>query len=219
MHPVDFLPSVPLLITQLPPTDTTNWSGAHMEWMTAVTRLESSSQEARTATSSFMTLLRSWLEGVMWSLLRVTGTRDQWELWTSTPFKYDPFSSCFMLFMNPLCRKYSIFWFSFLLQTNLVASGGNESEIYIWDLNNFGSPMTPGPKTQVFYWLWICWKLHWIIYFFNYNIVCMLFLMLLLFDFLLKACGGHQLCVLEQTSPAHLGLSQPQWASISVGPP
>ncbi|KAM9516915.1 protein transport protein Sec31A-like isoform 11-T11 [Salvelinus alpinus] len=33
-------------------------------------------------------------------------------------------------------------------QTNLVASGGNESEIYIWDLNNFGSPMTPGPKTQ-----------------------------------------------------------------------
>uniref|UniRef100_H3D7K1 Protein transport protein Sec31A n=1 Tax=Tetraodon nigroviridis TaxID=99883 RepID=H3D7K1_TETNG len=35
-----------------------------------------------------------------------------------------------------------------LLQTNLVASGGNESEIYIWDLNNFGSPMTPGPKTQ-----------------------------------------------------------------------
>uniref|UniRef100_A0A8C9XCF1 Protein transport protein Sec31A n=1 Tax=Sander lucioperca TaxID=283035 RepID=A0A8C9XCF1_SANLU len=33
-------------------------------------------------------------------------------------------------------------------QTNLVASGGNESEIYIWDMNNFGSPMTPGPKTQ-----------------------------------------------------------------------
>ncbi|KAA8584304.1 hypothetical protein FQN60_008089 [Etheostoma spectabile] len=32
--------------------------------------------------------------------------------------------------------------------TNLVASGGNESEIYIWDMNNFGSPMTPGPKTQ-----------------------------------------------------------------------
>uniref|UniRef100_A0A672I4K3 Protein transport protein Sec31A n=1 Tax=Salarias fasciatus TaxID=181472 RepID=A0A672I4K3_SALFA len=31
---------------------------------------------------------------------------------------------------------------------NLVASGGNESEIYIWDMNNFGSPMTPGPKTQ-----------------------------------------------------------------------
>ncbi|XP_065096705.1 protein transport protein Sec31A isoform X8 [Paramisgurnus dabryanus] len=33
-------------------------------------------------------------------------------------------------------------------QTNLVASGGNESEIYIWDLNNFSSPMTPGPKIQ-----------------------------------------------------------------------
>ncbi|KAJ3605859.1 hypothetical protein NHX12_027902 [Muraenolepis orangiensis] len=33
-------------------------------------------------------------------------------------------------------------------QANLVASGGNDSEIYIWDLNNFGSPMTPGPKTQ-----------------------------------------------------------------------
>lgn len=37
-----------------------------------------------------------------------------------------------------------------LLQTNLVASGGNESEIYIWDMNNFGSPMAPGPKTQVY---------------------------------------------------------------------
>ncbi|CAL9682339.1 unnamed protein product [Knipowitschia caucasica] len=33
-------------------------------------------------------------------------------------------------------------------QTNLVASGGNESEVYIWDINNFKSPMTPGPKTQ-----------------------------------------------------------------------
>ncbi|KAM8871667.1 protein transport protein Sec31A isoform 6-T6 [Synchiropus picturatus] len=33
-------------------------------------------------------------------------------------------------------------------QTNLVASGGNESEIFIWDLNNFDSPMTPGPKNQ-----------------------------------------------------------------------
>lgn len=37
----------------------------------------------------------------------------------------------------------------FLLQTNLVASGANESEIYIWDLNNFATPMTPGAKTQV----------------------------------------------------------------------
>ncbi|XP_034048207.1 protein transport protein Sec31A isoform X2 [Thalassophryne amazonica] len=33
-------------------------------------------------------------------------------------------------------------------QTNLIASGGNESEIYIWDMNNFSTPMTPGPKTQ-----------------------------------------------------------------------
>ncbi|KAL6472867.1 hypothetical protein MHYP_G00190550 [Metynnis hypsauchen] len=35
-----------------------------------------------------------------------------------------------------------------LFQPNLVASGGNESEIYIWDLNSFGSPMVPGPKSQ-----------------------------------------------------------------------
>ncbi|KAM6440987.1 protein transport protein Sec31A isoform 10-T11 [Liasis olivaceus] len=35
-----------------------------------------------------------------------------------------------------------------LFQTNLVASGANESEIYIWDLNNFATPMTPGTKTQ-----------------------------------------------------------------------
>ncbi|XP_053702216.1 protein transport protein Sec31A isoform X3 [Synchiropus splendidus] len=33
-------------------------------------------------------------------------------------------------------------------QTNLVASGGSESEIFIWDMNNFDSPMTPGPKNQ-----------------------------------------------------------------------
>nr|KAF6432316.1 SEC31-like protein A, COPII coat complex component [Rousettus aegyptiacus] len=35
-----------------------------------------------------------------------------------------------------------------IFQTNLVASGANESEIYIWDLNNFAAPMTPGAKTQ-----------------------------------------------------------------------
>uniref|UniRef100_A0A3B4E422 Protein transport protein Sec31A n=1 Tax=Pygocentrus nattereri TaxID=42514 RepID=A0A3B4E422_PYGNA len=35
-----------------------------------------------------------------------------------------------------------------LFQPNLVASGGNESEIYIWDLNSFGPPMVPGPKSQ-----------------------------------------------------------------------
>ncbi|XP_032880960.1 protein transport protein Sec31A isoform X6 [Amblyraja radiata] len=33
-------------------------------------------------------------------------------------------------------------------QNNLVASGANESEIYIWDLNNFETPMTPGSKSQ-----------------------------------------------------------------------
>ncbi|XP_068398851.1 protein transport protein Sec31A isoform X10 [Eschrichtius robustus] len=36
-----------------------------------------------------------------------------------------------------------------IFQTNLVASGANESEIYIWDLNNFATPMTPGAKTQM----------------------------------------------------------------------
>ncbi|XP_074129419.1 protein transport protein Sec31A isoform X7 [Sminthopsis crassicaudata] len=35
-----------------------------------------------------------------------------------------------------------------VFQPNLVASGANESEIYIWDLNNFATPMTPGAKTQ-----------------------------------------------------------------------
>ncbi|KAM4854510.1 protein transport protein Sec31A isoform 18-T19 [Thomomys bottae] len=35
-----------------------------------------------------------------------------------------------------------------IFQTNLVASGANESEIYIWDLNSFAAPMTPGAKTQ-----------------------------------------------------------------------
>ncbi|XP_037610987.1 protein transport protein Sec31A isoform X2 [Sebastes umbrosus] len=33
-------------------------------------------------------------------------------------------------------------------QSNLLASGANDSEIYIWDLNNFNSPMTPGTKSQ-----------------------------------------------------------------------
>nr|XP_032825144.1 protein transport protein Sec31A-like isoform X2 [Petromyzon marinus] len=33
-------------------------------------------------------------------------------------------------------------------QANLLASGANDSEIYIWDLNNFGTPMTPGSKSQ-----------------------------------------------------------------------
>uniref|UniRef100_A0A8C9TAM8 Protein transport protein Sec31A n=1 Tax=Scleropages formosus TaxID=113540 RepID=A0A8C9TAM8_SCLFO len=34
-------------------------------------------------------------------------------------------------------------------QSNLLASGANDSEIYIWDLNNFSNPMTPGAKSQV----------------------------------------------------------------------
>ncbi|XP_072476098.1 protein transport protein Sec31B isoform X2 [Notamacropus eugenii] len=33
-------------------------------------------------------------------------------------------------------------------QSNLLASGANNSEIYIWDLNNFSVPMTPGSKSQ-----------------------------------------------------------------------
>ncbi|XP_069045011.1 protein transport protein Sec31A isoform X1 [Lepisosteus oculatus] len=33
-------------------------------------------------------------------------------------------------------------------QSNLLASGANDSEIYIWDLNNFNNPMTPGTKSQ-----------------------------------------------------------------------
>ncbi|NXN16209.1 SC31B protein, partial [Indicator maculatus] len=36
----------------------------------------------------------------------------------------------------------------FLLQSNLLASGANDSEIFIWDLNNFSVPMTPGAKSQ-----------------------------------------------------------------------
>lgn len=33
-------------------------------------------------------------------------------------------------------------------QGNLLASGANDSEIFIWDLNNFSVPMTPGTKSQ-----------------------------------------------------------------------
>ena len=33
-------------------------------------------------------------------------------------------------------------------QTNLLASGASDSEIYIWDLNKLSSPMTPGAKSQ-----------------------------------------------------------------------
>lgn len=84
---VDSFLWVHLLIVRTLPTDTTNWSGVLMEWMEAVTHLASSLLEARTVTSSCMIQQRSWLERVMWSLLRVTSTRDQWELWTSTHFR------------------------------------------------------------------------------------------------------------------------------------
>uniref|UniRef100_A0A672PLG6 Protein transport protein Sec31A n=1 Tax=Sinocyclocheilus grahami TaxID=75366 RepID=A0A672PLG6_SINGR len=33
-------------------------------------------------------------------------------------------------------------------QSNIIASGASDSEIYIWDLNNFSNPMTPGAKSQ-----------------------------------------------------------------------
>lgn len=35
------------------------------------------------------------------------------------------------------------------IQGNLLASGANDSEIFIWDLNNLSVPMTPGSKSQV----------------------------------------------------------------------
>lgn len=44
--------------------------------------------------------------------------------------------------MRSLC-----IYFSFL-QSNLVASGASESEIFIWDLTNPKTPMTPGTKVQ-----------------------------------------------------------------------
>ena len=33
-------------------------------------------------------------------------------------------------------------------QPNLLASGANESEIFIWDLNNLTKPMSPGNKSH-----------------------------------------------------------------------
>ena len=33
-------------------------------------------------------------------------------------------------------------------QPNLLASGAGESEVYIWDLNNPSTPMSPGSKTH-----------------------------------------------------------------------
>lgn len=35
-------------------------------------------------------------------------------------------------------------------QSNLLATGASESEIYIWDLNNTNAPMTPGKNIIIF---------------------------------------------------------------------
>lgn len=47
------------------------------------------------------------------------------------------------------CEQETQLSFSFFLQSNLLASGASDSEIFIWDLNNFSVPMTPGAKSQV----------------------------------------------------------------------
>lgn len=67
--------------------------------------------------------------------------------------------------------------------------------------------MAPGPKTQVFY---LFYDLHHLKLVINFLYDC-------LFVFGMKACGGHQLRVMEQTSPTHPGLSQPKRESLSVG--
>ena len=36
-----------------------------------------------------------------------------------------------------------------MFQANLLATGGSESEIYIYDINSPANPMTPGAKSQV----------------------------------------------------------------------
>lgn len=44
-------------------------------------------------------------------------------------------------------------------QQNLLATGAAESEIYIWDLNNTTTPMTPGSKAQPLEDVqWISWN-------------------------------------------------------------
>ncbi|KAK3915327.1 Protein transport protein Sec31A [Frankliniella fusca] len=44
-------------------------------------------------------------------------------------------------------------------QSNLLATGASESEIYIWDLNNISTPMTPGAKAQPLEDVaWISWN-------------------------------------------------------------
>ncbi|KAJ1529899.1 hypothetical protein ONE63_006629 [Megalurothrips usitatus] len=44
-------------------------------------------------------------------------------------------------------------------QSNLLATGASESEIYIWDVNNISTPMTPGAKAQPLEDVaWISWN-------------------------------------------------------------
>lgn len=86
---VDIFPRAHLFIACTLSTDTTNWSGDLMEWIQAATHLASLLPEVRMATSSYTIQRRSWLERVMWSSLRVTSTRGQWELLTSTHFRFD----------------------------------------------------------------------------------------------------------------------------------
>ena len=46
-----------------------------------------------------------------------------------------------------------------VVQSNLLATGASESEIYIWDLNNISTPMTPGAKAQPLEDVsWISWN-------------------------------------------------------------
>lgn len=69
----------------------------------------------------------------------------------------EPFSGCYRVgFDSPVYGSLSPFpalissWVGvFFIQGNLLASGANDSEIFIWDLNNLSVPMTPGSKSQV----------------------------------------------------------------------
>lgn len=46
-----------------------------------------------------------------------------------------------------------------LLQKNLLATGASSSEIFIWDMNNTSTPMTPGSKSQPFEDVaWLAWN-------------------------------------------------------------
>ncbi len=47
-----------------------------------------------------------------------------------------------------VCIVIQIVGLNFVFQSNLIASGATESEIFIWDLNNPKVPMSPGAKIQ-----------------------------------------------------------------------